>query len=61
MDLDVMKQMEPDVQEESLARPEIKTRYSVAQLLEGAEELAGLSAQTASACNGNSTGRELPI
>ncbi len=61
--LEVGAQLELNVVDgELIARPvksEPQKRYSLAQLLEGAEEMAELNAQTASAREGDPIGREL--
>jgi antitoxin ChpS len=61
--LDVGAQLELNVVDgELIARPVVPTprkRYSLAELLEGAEEIAELNAQTAFAREGDPVGREL--
>lgn len=62
MDAGVGTQMSLSVAEgELIARPisSLKKRYSVAELLQGAEAVAELNAQTAWARDGNPMGREL--
>lgn len=61
--LDVGAQLELNVVDgELIARPVVESalkRYSLAQLLEGSEEMAALNNQAASAREGDAVGREL--
>lgn len=61
--LEVGAQLELNVVDgELIARPVVqpaRKRYSLAELLEGAEEMAELNEQTASAREGGPVGREL--
>jgi antitoxin ChpS len=61
--LEVGAQLELKVVDgELIARPVVepsRKRYSLAELLEGSEEMAELNEQTASACEGDAVGREL--
>lgn len=61
--LEVGAQLELDVVDgELIARPVTQPaskRYSLAQLLEGADQMAELNAQTATAREGDPVGREL--
>ncbi|MHC8311484.1 type II toxin-antitoxin system antitoxin MazE [Pseudomonas sp. GT1P32] len=61
--LEVGAQLELDVVDgELIARPvrqPLRKRYSLAELLEGSEEVAKLNAQTAFAREGDPVGREL--
>ncbi|WP_027922066.1 PbsX family transcriptional regulator [Pseudomonas sp. URMO17WK12:I12] len=61
--LEVGAQLELNVVNgELIARPVVpssRKRYSLTELLEGAEEIAELNALTSSACEGDPVGREL--
>jgi antitoxin ChpS len=61
--LDVGAQLELNVVDgELIARPVVESarkRYSLAELLEGSEEMVELNKQTASAREGDAVGREL--
>lgn len=63
LQLEVGAQLELNVVDGELiarpVKPERPKRYTLAQLLEGAEEMSELNAQTAAAREGDRVGREL--